>query len=413
MSLFTRPHLPSTIVGLALLTSTFFIYNAQAQAQEAADIFWLKVKAKDKFERTHLENLGFSIEMVRDDYAITYGNAEDVKNLENQNLLLSHFKLMDLTDFPVDDSDYHNYQEVTEALQSLAQANTDIIKMDSIGKSIEGRDIWHLTISTNLDQSHQKAGVVYMGGHHAREHLSIDTPLRLTKKLIEAYRAGDPRVTQLVESREIHMIPMVNPDGAEFDIQNGSYKMWRKNRRRNSDGSFGVDLNRNYGYQWGTGGSSKNPRSDTFMGPNPFSEPESQSIKNFMETHENISILLSFHTYSELILYPWGHSYNPVSDSRDLSVFKTMAQKMSQWNQYVPQQASELYQASGDTTDWAYGQLKVFAFTFELDPKFSGGGWGFYPGSEVISTVVDKNWEPFLYLMEYADNPYRSLDSSL
>jgi carboxypeptidase T len=89
-----------------------------------------------------------------------------------------------------------------------------------------------------------------------------------------------------------------------------------------------------------------------------------------------------------------------------------MAQKMSQWNNYVPQQASELYQASGDTTDWAYGTQRIFAFTFELDPKFSGGGWGFYPGADIIPEVVSKNWEPFLYMMEYADNPYRVLDTN-
>jgi carboxypeptidase T len=121
--------------------------------------------------------------------------------------------------------------------------------------------------------------------------------------------------------------------------------------------------------------------------------------------------LLSFHSFSELILYPWGHSYDPISQLKDRQVHEVMAKKMSTWNGYTPQQASQLYIASGDTTDWSYGEHRIISFTFELDPKNTGfGGGGFYPGAKVIPDVIRKNIEPALYLIEHADNPYRVLD---
>ena len=399
------------LLSLFILASLLFVESAIAFGDhDNTATQWLKIKAKNKYERTALENMGIHIDIVREDYVISFGTDEDVTLLKKKHLLIANSPAIQASDFPLEDQDYHNYAEVTAAVQELATQNPDIISLDTIGQSNEGRQIWHLTISTELPTSNQKPSVIYMGGHHAREHLSIDVPLRLTQKLIAEYRAGNPRVITLIQSRQIHMIPMVNPDGAEFDIGTGNYKMWRKNRRNNQNGTYGVDLNRNYGFKWGTGGSSKNSKADTYMGPSAFSEPETQAIKTFVEKQDNATLLLTFHTFSELILYPWGHSYDPIANSRDISVYRRMAEKMSQWNGYTPQQSSELYQASGDTTDWAYGTQHIFAFTFELDPKFEGGGWGFYPGSAVIPQVVNKNWEPFLYMMEYADNPYRVLD---
>lgn len=396
----------STFISSAVISST----PLSSPTDEQELTYWLKIKANNKYERTAVEDMGLPIEIVRDDYVISYGTEKNKKDLIKNKMLIASSPILSTEDFPTQDGIYHNYTELTAALQKLATDNPDIIELNSIGKSIEGREIWHLRISTELDTSNEKPAAIFLGGHHAREHLSIDVPLRLTQKFIDAYRTGDTRITRLMQSREIHVIPMVNPDGAEFDIATGNYRLWRKNRRQNKDGSYGVDLNRNYGFQWGTGGSSKDPRQDTYMGPTPFSEPETIAIKTFIEQQTNATVLLSFHTFSELILYPWGHTYNSIPDLRDHNVFTTMANKMSEWNKYKPQQSSALYIASGDTTDWAYGQQKIFAFTFELDPSRSLGAGGFYPGPDVIPSVVQKNWEPFLYLMEYADNPYRSTD---
>jgi carboxypeptidase T len=330
-------------------------------------------------------------------------------------------------DFPSSDSAFHNYTELTSELQKLATENPDLVQLSSIAKTTENRDVWALRITKNLALADQKPGVLFMGGHHAREHLSVEIPLLWAQYLISEYRKGNQRVISLVDSRDIHIIPAVNPDGLDYDISGAKYKLWRKNRTKNGDGTYGVDLNRNYGFGWGTGGSSKNTSDDTYMGPKAFSEIETQAIKNYVETQTNVTILLSIHTFSKLILYPWGGSNDPINVINDRQVHEKMAKKMATWNGYKPQQASDLYIASGDTTDWSYGVHKIISFTFELDPDqnagsslggmiggkceglFAPGCAGFYPGQAQINPTFQKNIEPFLYLLDRADNPYRTL----
>jgi carboxypeptidase T len=233
-------------------------------------------------------------------------------------------------------------------------------------------------------------------------------PLMLAEHLLKNRTTA--QIGNLLENRDIWIIPMVNPDGAEYDIATGSYRMWRKNRRNNGGGTFGVDLNRNYGYGWGTGGSSNNPSSDTYMGTAPFSEPETQAIRDFVTSHrDNVSTVISYHTFSELILYPWGGKYDAIENTNDRRVHEIMAQQMAQWNGYTPQQSSDLYIASGDTCDWAYGELGKVTFTFELSPKSQWNG-GFYPGAGVIDRVFQANLRPMLYMIDLADDPYRVLN---
>lgn len=424
------------ILGM-IFALTLSIHNS-AQSIDRR-YYWIKVEAHDKFQRSLIANTGASIEIVKDDYVIAYGSETSLKKIKTIAKVIAasdlvyeqkfqQFSKIKPLDFPTSDSDFHNYSELTTALQNLADANPDLVQMSSISKTNENRDIWVLRITKDFSTADQKPAVIFMGGHHAREHVSVEVPLMWAQYLVNEYRKGNQRVINLVNSRDIHIIPVVNPDGMEYDISGKKYKMWRKNRSRNSDGTFGVDLNRNYGFQWGTGGSSKDTTDETYMGTAPFSEVETQAVKNYVEAHTNITILLSVHTFSKLILYPWGHSNNSIGVASDRQVHEKMAQTMAQWNGYKPQQSSDLYIASGDTTDWSYGVHKIISFTFELDPDGNAGmggvsdflkpkceGWmtpgcaGFYPGQAQIQPIFNKNIEPFLYMLEYADNPYRSL----
>lgn len=397
------------LMGAMILTSTSFAHET---AQDSVQ-YWMKIKAADKFERTLVAETGVTIETVREDFVVALGNEEEKQALENLGILEVSFPMTAEMDFPAKDAAFHNYDEMTKKLQDLAAAHPSISKLSSIGKSNEGREIWAMRISGQLGQADTLPAAIFMGGHHAREHLSIELPIFYIDYLLTEYAKGNPRIQRLVNSRDIHIIPMVNPDGAEYDISTGSYKSWRKNRARNNNGTYGVDLNRNYGFGWGGQGASTSPSSDTFRGPAAFSEPETQAIKKYVESHENITVLLSFHTYSQLILYPYGHIYGDIPVARDRQVHEVMAKKMAQWNGYTPQKSSALYLASGDTTDWSYGELKIISFTFELDPGDSGwGSGGFYPGAGIIPEVQKKNLEPVLYMIEYADNPYRSIDEA-
>lgn len=400
--------LSALILTLLTLTSVKYAYSTDPQ------YYWMKVAASDKYQRSIIADTGVTIEIVKDDYVIAYGSDVELAKIKKLGWLQASSNLaeeMSAQDYPTKDAPYHNYAELTEALNTMAKNNPDIVRLSSIAKTPEGRDIWALRITSDFNNASTKPAPIFMGGHHAREHLSTEMPLMLAQYLVDQYHAGNQKIISLVNSRDIHIIPMVNPDGMEYDIKDGSYKMWRKNRTRNANGTYGVDLNRNYGYQWGTGGSSSDPGNDTYKGTKPFSEIESTAIKNYVEANTNITVLLTIHTFSKLILYPWGHKYNPIETGADQKVHSVMANKMAEWNGYTPQQSSELYIASGDTTDWSYGVHKIISFTFELDPANNGfGGGGFYPGAGVIQPVFQKNLEPFLYLIDYSDNPYRALD---
>lgn len=388
---------------LALLSST-------SAFGASNDLYWMKLRASTKAERNVIANAGASIEAVREDFVAATGTPHELAALQKLGIVEISFPIDANKDFPQEDASFHNYERLTQTLREMESQYPNLVKMSSIGKSVEGRDIWALRISGNHPQADQLPAVIYMGGHHAREHVSVETPLGIWKNLLARYASGEQRVRNLIDGRDIHLIPAVNPDGLEFDVESGNYKMWRKNRSGNTDSSFGVDLNRNYGYAWGQGGSSSYPGSDVYMGPAPFSEPETRAVRDYVEKHVNITTLLSFHTYSELILYPWGWQDAGIANARDKAVHETMAKQMSLWNHYTPQQSSELYIASGDTTDWSYGEHKIISFTFELDPANQWGGGGFYPGAGVIPDVIAKNTEPVLYLLDLADNPYRSID---
>lgn len=365
-----------------------------------------------KEERTRVADCGVAIQEVGAEKVAGTASRADVFALRDRELphtIHDPVERFGIGQFPPGDEAYHDYDETVSELRSIAALRPDFVKMFSIGKTLEGRDIWALQFNHGFDG--KKPGAVFIGTHHAREHLSTEIPLRLARHLVE--NADTPEIKALLAERDVTIIPMLNGDGVEYDIAPGrsrprGYEMWRKNRRKNADGSRGVDLNRNYAVGFGGSGSSGNPSSETYRGPGAFSEPETQAIKAFIESKTNVKVLLSYHTFSELILYPWGHQYDPVPSETDRKIFETMARKMAQWTGYTPQQASDLYIASGDTTDWAYKERGIYAFTFELTPKSQSEG-GFYPGPRVIRPTFEKNLQSALYMIGLADDPGKVL----
>ena len=375
---------------------------------------WISIRANGKEARTKAVELGMSIETVVNDMSYGFAPMSIVQKLQKNGVdVVTYFPASVIRnhDFPGKDSVFHDYKRMEAAMDDLAAKFPNLVKKFTIGKTLEGRDIVGVRINSHAKNATEltgQPGIVFMGGHHAREHLSVEMPIMYAQHLVSNY-GKDPTVTSLIDNRDIYFIPMVNADGAEFDISTGNYQMWRKNRRPNQGNKCdGVDINRNYGYRWGTGGSSTDPCSDVYMGASAFSEPETRAVKAFVESRPNVKILLTFHTYSELILYPWGSSYDPITKSDDLAAYKTMADTMARWNGYTAEQSSELYITSGDTTDWSYGQLGIFSFTFELSPRDSWGGGGFYPGAEAIQKTFDANMRPVLYLIDLADEPHRA-----
>jgi hypothetical protein len=159
--------------------------------------------------------------------------------------------------FPPADSNYHDYAELTAVVNQVVADHPAIAKKSSIGTSYEGRDLMAVKISDNVGTDENEPEILFNAQQHAREHLTVEMAIYLLNLFTDSY-GTDSRITNIVNSREIWIVPTVNPDGSEYDIATGSYRSWRKNRQPNSGSSYvGTDLNRNWSYQWGCcGGSS-------------------------------------------------------------------------------------------------------------------------------------------------------------
>jgi hypothetical protein len=200
----------------------------------------------------------------------------------------------------------------------------------------------------------------------------------------------------------VWIVPLVNPDGLEYSIH--VYRYWRKNRRDNGDGSFGVDLNRNYDYEWGcdNSGSSPTPESAVYRGPAAFSERETAAVRDFF-LRNDFQALVSYHSFSQVIYYPWGYTRRPVENAERM---KALAAGMSERIQevagtvYRQGQSSLLsYLTNGDTTDWAFGLFGIPAFTIELEPPDEQQG-GFFNAESEILPIFNDNLPAALYLVE-------------
>ncbi|GIE81685.1 carboxypeptidase T [Actinoplanes philippinensis] len=363
--------------------------------------------------RNAIARTGVAIEDIEHGVATVTATSGEVAKLQRLGFTVE--PVVRTLDFPPADAAYHNYAETIAEVNAVVAAYPAIASKRVIGKSYEGRDIVAVKISDNVGTDESEPEVLYDANHHAREHLTVEQALYLLGQFTRTY-ATDTRVKNIVDTREIWIIPMVNPDGVEYDIASGSYRSWRKNRQPNSGSSnVGTDLNRNYGYNWGCcGGSSGSTSSATYRGPSAFSAPETKVIRDFVNSRvvggvQQIKAAIDFHSYSKLVLWPYGHTTANTAtgmNADQANTFATLGRQLAATNGYTPQQSSDLYITDGDSLDWLWGVHKIFAFTFELYPGSSGGG-GFYPPASVIPAETARNRTAALMVAEAADCPYR------
>ncbi|GCD43360.1 M14 family zinc carboxypeptidase [Streptomyces paromomycinus] len=320
-------------------------------------------------------------------------------------------------DFPSGYGKYHNNAEATAEINALVAKYPAILSKRVIGKTYEGRDILALKLSKNVAQDENEPEVLFTAHQHAREHLTVEMALYLLNDYTSKY-GSDPRVTKMLDSREIWVVPDVNPDGGAYDIATGSFRSWRKNRQPNSGSSnVGTDLNRNWDFKWGCcGGSSGSTGSETYRGPSAASAPEVKVVTNFVRSRivggvQQIKTAIDFHTYSELVLWPYGYTYNdtaPGMTQDDRDAFAAVGKSMAASNGYTPEQSSDLYITDGSIDDWLWGNQKIFGYTFEMYPSSAGAG-GFYPRDSVIARETSRNRDAVLQLLENSDCMYRSI----
>lgn len=302
---------------------------------------------------------------------------------------------------------YHSYSELESDLLSLEENHPQIVKVYDIGDSLEKRNIYAVKLSDQVHLDEEETEVIFLGCHHAREWISVEVPFLLAKYLAQNY-STNPQVLEMVNRSEIWIVPLVNPDGLHYSIH--FYRYWRKNRRHNDDSSYGVDLNRNYDYKWGydNKGSSPQPSSNVYRGTSPFSEPETKSIRDLFSI-KNFRALVSYHNYSQIILYPWGYTAQPSPQDEFL---ENMAAQMSILMKPVSgrvysygQAGKSLYLTNGDTTDWALGVHNIPSFTIELPPVDILHG-GFFNSEDDIHNIFQENLPAALYLIQWAIQEY-------
>ncbi|MEV0690918.1 M14 family metallopeptidase [Streptomyces sp. NPDC050388] len=402
--------------------------SAEPAAASADDIRQYEIHQRTTpVTRTEIQRAGVTVDEADEETVVVSGRADQIRTLRRQGYEVTPLGAapdrstaadgLRLFDFPSADSRYHNYAEMNAEIDQRLAAYPNIMSKRVIGRSYQGRDIVAIKISDNVTTDENEPEVLFTHHQHAREHLTVEMALYLLRELGAGY-GSDSRITNMVNSREIWIIPDLNPDGGEYDIATGSYRSWRKNRQPNSGSSYvGTDLNRNWNYRWGCcGGSSGSTSSETYRGSAPESAPEVKVVADFVRSRvvggvQQIKAGVDFHTYSELVLWPFGYTYSDTTTGMtadDQAAFRTVGQKMAASNGYTPQQSSDLYITDGSIDDYLWGTHKIFGYTFEMYPRSSSGG-GFYPPDEVIERETSRNRDAVLQLLENADCMYRSI----
>ncbi len=288
---------------------------------------------------------------------------------------------------------YYTWDEIQSVLDQIHAAYPSITTAKfSIGKSIQGRDLWAIKVSDNpdVDESEPEARIDAL--HHAREPASMQATIWALLALVEDY-GQESFSAYLVDNRETWFIPCVNPDGYVHNQNNrpDGGGMWRKNRRLNDGGSYGVDLNRNYSYMWGcnNSGSSENPHSHAYRGTDPASEPEVEGMETFISSRKFITAI-SAHTYADAWLYPWGYTSLPVSNRAQ---YDELSALQTEINGYPYGSGSTvMYPANGVTIDYDHGEHGTMSWT----PEIGGSGDGFWPETGRIIPLSELNELAFL-----------------
>ncbi|XP_037803245.1 carboxypeptidase B-like [Penaeus monodon] len=307
---------------------------------------------------------------------------------------------------PLSDA-YMTFQQMEYYLREINTTYAPRVSVKSIGKSVEGRDIWMVHVrsggcaqgNTQPQVSLRHPRIAYWmmkrravwieGGIHPREWIAPAVCLQIVSRL-----AVQCSVTRAVN---VYVVPMANPDGYVYSWTTN--RLWRKNRGNVGGQCVGVDLNRNWGFKFGVG-ASNNTCSEVYMGPSAFSEPETRALRDVMTSLSeagNLELVIAVHSYGQLLLYPWGWTTEEAPDTPEMAalgeIFANIAHLRQNTVYTVTSSSSGLYFASGATDDWAKGVLNTkFAYTLELPDT---GKFGFKLEESQILPTTQEVWEGF------------------
>lgn len=302
---------------------------------------------------------------------------------------------------------FYTYTEMLAILDSMAARFPNLISLRQVVDPLttfEGRSLYYVKISDNPNTNETEPQVLFTSLHHAREPESLTQLIYFMWYLLEHYNS-DPEVNTLVNNLEIYFIPCVNPDGYIYNqtTNPGGGGMWRKNRRDNGDGTFGVDLNRNYGYNWGYDniGSSPTTSSDSYRGPSAFSEAETQMIKNFCNAH-TFELAVNNHTYSNVLVQPYG--YAATAYTPDSLTFTEYGMRLTYCDGFTYGSAQQTvgYTANGVSDDWMYGEQNTKPKIYAMTPEAGSVDDGFWPATGNITPIAENTLDQNIYAIRLA-----------
>ena len=299
-----------------------------------------------------------------------------------------------------------------EEYEQIAADHPDIAKLVVIGQTVQGQDIVALKVTRRATRTRDGArpATLFSAAQHAREWITPEMVRRLTHHVIDNY-GTDRTITDLVNRTEMWFVPVANPDGYDWTFE-PDQRMWRKNLRdNNGDGQItggdGIDLNRNYPTKWGydNEGSSDNPGSETYRGPAPASEPETQALDGLMD-RVGFEFQINYHSAAELLL--WGTGWQVATPTPDDAIYEAMSGDDGNpaVPGYDPDISAELYTTNGETTEHAHATYGTLAFTPEMstcqtasdadpDDEWEAGDCGsvfhFPDDEELIQAEFEKN----------------------
>jgi hypothetical protein len=459
-----RPRLSRRTLVVGVLAACLAVQCSSAVGSgETFAVQLVRINVPSQADRDRLTNLGLDLTEHAGDTFVeaVLHNSADVQELtaagftytvtipdlairekQNNELNAAYAAAVGTCPLPSGRDTYRTLADYNNDLRALASANPSLVKLFTLSKkSLEGRDILGVEISDNVASTTDgKPVYLNMGLHHAREWPSGEHSMEFAIDLVKSYKAGNARIKGLLQKVRVLVIPVVNVDGFEQsrkwgdlvdirEVDNGgtvtilgnpgnAYK--RKNCRVadgvsptptgacevTSPGAYGigVDLNRNYGALWGGPGASDLSADPTYRGAGPFSEPETQAIRELISSRQ-VTTLITNHTFSNLVLRPPG--IRSAGETVDEAAMKDLGARMAAQNGYRNIHGWQLYDTTGTTEDWSYNATGGYGYTFEIGPD------EFHPP---FAKVVDEylgagiyagrgNREAFLIAMENAADP--------
>lgn len=394
----------SVLMGAGVFTA---MPAAVETAQAANSITLFRITTDSTHTVAQLEAQGIDVWQVQPNFVEAPLTPEQIDWLQGSGW---DYKMSRQTNGPSFDTSYRTYATVRAALNDYASRYPSLAQVVTIGQTFEGRPIQAIKI-TNSQSTAGKPKSLWIGGTHAREISPPEVMMSYVDLLLEGY-GNDADVTWMLDTREVWIVPVLNADGhlkAEQLI----------NQRKNTNtswGADGVDLNRNYDEAvpgiWGLYGTSSNPFSIVYPGPRAFSEPETQAIKNLVDSvmgptgtpqtvANGFNMVVDMHSFGNLVMWPWNWTKDTSvhGAASDIANMERIGTKFAAYNTYKPQLGAKLYATSGDTTDWAYGFHKIPSFTIEI-------GKTFWPSNQELAGQIAENRGPFLYGNKILDDPY-------